>query len=309
MSSVGRASSIAHRWRTRRSACLRARCEWVVATTLLAATLTGAGLPRQAWATSQPSPGCHAREGPRVEQRGVERELVVDGQRRRYILDVPAAALTRRPAPLLLDFHGFQHSAAGVWRVSEFKRLGAEKGFVTVYPQGLPVNLLGRQGDGWEIFTVVGNRDLRLVEELIRDVSEEYCIDLRRVYATGFSNGGFLTHLLACHMADRIAGIAPVGAGMVDVPCKPAAPVAVIIHHGVRDERVGIERAKALGDRWRALNRCGPGEEKRADGCVVAQNCVAGGQVVFCEADLGHHWPAGAADRIWEFFEGHARRP
>lgn len=270
---------------------------------LASAFAVGACASSPASGLPQPSSGCSIAAAGRAELRGAEREIIVDGERRTFILDVPRAAIERAPAPLLLDFHGFEHSAAGVWRVSEFKDLAAQRGFLTVYPQGLTVRLLGREGAGWEIFRVEGNRDLRFVEELIRNVSEEYCVDLRRVYATGFSNGGFLTHLIACQLADRIAGIAPVGAGLVDVRCMPARPVRVIIHHGVRDERVSIGRARALRDQWLSLNGCGPGAEKREDGCAVYQGCKSGGAVVFCEADLGHHWPKGAGERIWSFFD------
>ncbi|MCX8073326.1 MAG: hypothetical protein N3C12_12880 [Candidatus Binatia bacterium] len=253
-----------------------------------------------------PSAGCGKTDaGEEAAARGVEQELEVDGQKRTYILDVPPSALGRVPVPLLLDFHGFQHSAAGVWRVSEFKRLGEENGFVTAYPQGLPVQLLGREGAGWQIFTSENNRDLRFVRALIDHLAERYCIDRHRIYATGFSNGGFLAHLLACHMADVISGIAPVGAGLLPVPCTPARALPVIIHHGTIDDRVPIERARALRDRWRELNGCDVASDRTSDGCLVYRHCRSGGAVVFCESELGHHWPPGASERIWRFFEQH----
>ncbi len=303
MSSVERTTKVIGSRRGVREALWQARRGRGAIAWLLLAILAGPTPATGVEVTPRPSTGCHTQPKKRTEERGIERTLTVDGQPRAYILDVPKAAIEHRPAPLLIDFHGFQHSAAGVWRVSEFRRLGEERGFITAYPQGLPVELLGREGAGWEIFATEGNRDLRFVEELIRQLGEELCLDLSRVYATGFSNGGFLTHLLACQMADRIAGIAPVGAGIVDVPCKPVRPVRVIVHHGVRDERVNVERARALGDRWRSLNGCGSNGERRTDGCTVYKGCVAGGEVAFCEHDLGHHWPAGAGERIWSFFE------
>lgn len=271
---------------------------------MLPAVLLFCAAASASWA-SRPSTGCRLRADPH-EARGVEETLIVAGQKRAFLLDVPAAALRGTPVPLLLDFHGFQHSAAGVWRVSEFKELGAARGFITVYPQGLPVRLRGREGVGWDLAPPEHNGDVQFTIALIEHVAGRYCIDLDRVFATGFSNGAFLSHLLACALAGRIAGIAPVGGGTLEVPCAPAQPIPVIIHHGIRDDRVPVARARALRDQWRALNGCEAREVPLQDGCVAYRKCKPGGAVVYCESDLEHHWPPGAGKRIWEFFESAA---
>lgn len=239
-----------------------------------------------------------------------ERTLAVDGVERTFILDVPDTVQPRRAVPLLLDFHGFGHSAAGVWRVSGFRELGVRERFITVYPQGLDVELLGRRGPGWEIASVDGNREVAFVLRLLETLEHEYCIDRSRIYATGFSNGAFLSHLLGCALSDRIAAIAPVSGGTANVACRPARAVSVMVHHGRNDSVVPVERGRQLFQDWKKLDGC-PGTRPMAAGeaCERAVDCSDGASVVYCEFDGEHRWPPEATGRIWEFLATHPLRP
>jgi polyhydroxybutyrate depolymerase len=252
----------------------------------------------------RPSAGCKLVE---VERgRRLERVIEVDGQRRTYILDVPDIVKPATPAPLLLDFHGFGHSGAGVWQVSGFRALAEKEGFITVYPQGLPVTLelRGKKwvNDGWDMFKTDGNRDLRLVTALLADLEAQYCIDQARVFATGFSNGAFFTSLLGCTMADKFAAVAPVAGGSLPIPCKPSRGVPVLIHHGRNDELIGVDRAHRGRDAWIEADGC---KESLSNGCERHRECRDGATVEYCEGDQDHTWPAEATGRIWKFFTEH----
>lgn len=239
-----------------------------------------------------------------------ERSIDVGGVARTFILDVPETIQPRRAVPLILDFHGFGHSAAGVWRVSGFRELGVRERFITVYPQGLEVQMLGRQGAGWDVFVLDGNRELAFVSRLLDLLENEYCIDRSRVFATGFSNGAFLSHLLGCALADRIAAIAPVSGGAPDLTCKPSRPVSAIVYHGRDDRIVPVDRGRRLFQEWKRLDAC-PGVRPRSDGeaCERAVDCAGGVGVEYCEFDGEHRWPPQATGRIWEFFATHPLTP
>jgi polyhydroxybutyrate depolymerase len=253
-----------------------------------------------------------------VEQgRELHRAIDVGGVRRSYILDVPERVQPHAPVPLLFDFHGFGHSAAGLWRVSGFHELAAHDGFITVYPDGLPVHLLGRDAPGWEIFSTVDNRDLALTATLLDRLESEYCIDEARVFATGFSNGAFFTHLLGCTMADRFAAIAPVSGGLITTPCAPARGVSVLIHHGRHDPLIEVQRGRNARDAWIEKDKCHqpsetaregmrpPRERQASSGCEWHRHCRDGAEVEYCEDDGEHRWPAQATERIWSFFRDH----
>jgi polyhydroxybutyrate depolymerase len=256
----------------------------------------------------RPSAGCASST---VERgRRLERGLDVDGTRRAFILDVPNAVKPGDPAPLLLDFHGFGHSGAGVWGASAFKELATRVGFITVYPEGLPVRLTirgeEREGAGWEMYTLDGNRDLAFVRALLDELERRYCIDRRRIYATGFSNGAFFSSLLGCAMADRIAAVAPVSGGPLRVACAPVRPVPILIQHGRQDPLIPVEYARTAVDAWVAADGC-DAAAKQPDGpsCQRYPRCRGDATVEYCEEDYAHTWPPQATERVWEFLREH----
>jgi polyhydroxybutyrate depolymerase len=278
--------------------------------------LVGAHWASAATVAARPSAGCRAES--LEHSRELHRTIDVGGVQRSYILDVPERVQPHAPVPLLFDFHGFGHSAAGLWRVSGFHELAARDGFITVYPDGLPVHLLGREAPGWEIFTTAGNRDLALTATLLDRLEADYCIDEARVFATGFSNGAFFTHLLGCTMADRFAAIAPVSGGLITTPCAPARGVPVLIHHGRRDALIEVQRGRNARDAWIEKDQCNepsektaregmrtPREEQASNGCEWHHHCRDGAEVEYCEDDGEHRWPVEATERIWNFFRDH----
>jgi len=254
---------------------------------------------------ARPSAGCEKdafQAGGRLEQ-----TIDVNGMKRSYILDVPSAMKPHQPAPLLLDFHGLGHSAEGVWRVSAFRQLGEREGFITAYPNGEPVHFEhdGKtyDGRGWEVRSIDGNRDLAFVRVLLDRLANDYCIDLARVFVTGFSNGAFLSHVLACTMADRIAAIAPVSGGRIFVACQPPRGVPVLIQHGTLDPLISTVDARAARDTWLETDHCG--ERQRDGACETYSACRDGAVVEYCEESFEHRWPPQATERIWEFFRQH----
>jgi polyhydroxybutyrate depolymerase len=289
-----------------------------IAVALLACGLgvvAGAHRMSAAMVAARPSAGCRANS---VQQgRELDRTIEVGSVQRNYILDVPENVRPHVPVPLLFDFHGFGHSAAGLWRVSGFRQLAARDGFVTVYPDGLPVHLLGRDAPGWEIFTTAGNRDLALTAALLDRLEAEYCVDEARVFATGFSNGAFFTHLLGCTMADRFAAIAPVSGALITTPCVPTRGVPVVIHHGRHDPLIAVQQGRNARDAWIEKDQCHqpsetagegtrtPRQEHTADGCEWYRHCRDGAAVEYCENDGEHRWPVEATERIWNFFRDH----
>jgi polyhydroxybutyrate depolymerase len=250
---------------------------------------------------ARPSAGCRADSFDRG--RPLRLEIGVGETTRSYLLDVPDSIATHKPVALVFDFHGFQHSAEGVWRVSRFKDLSPTERFITAYPDGLPVHLLERDGAGWEIFKIDGNRDLAFVKQMLDHLERTYCIDLNRIYATGFSNGAFLSNLLACSMADTFAAVAPVSGGRLSVPCTASRYVPVIAHHGRNDPLIAVTQAREMRDAWVEKNAC----HGKADGegCETYRGCRDGAEVIYCEDDGAHSWPPAATKRIWEFFKAH----
>ena len=78
--------------------------------------------------------------------------------------------------------------------------------------------------------------DIRFTKAIITTLASEACIDAKRVYATGCSNGGGMAFKVGCDAADVIAGIAPVDFDCVTsaaandrtcgTACAPPRPIA-----------------------------------------------------------------------------------
>jgi len=174
-----------------------------------------------------PSAGCSSdvAGGPVDEPR----TLVVDGTERTYLYLGPERAPGDGPAPLVIDFHGLAEGADLHRVVSRLDALATREGFALATPSGTgePV--------AWGVSTDASNPDLRFVDALIDEIGLRDCVDLRRVYAIGLSNGAMLSSTLACASSDRIAAIATV-AGLTDPPaCAPDRAVPVISFHGTDD--------------------------------------------------------------------------
>jgi polyhydroxybutyrate depolymerase len=244
----------------------------------------------------EPSAGCRPGTSP----------AVVGGRRqvagRPVLLDAPAAA-SDRPAPLVLALHGFRSTPEDMRDGTGLSELARTDGVVVAYPQGHDgVELLGTSGVGWDM-RPAETIDRDFVRDLLDRLERDRCIDRRRIYVTGMSNGGFLANLLGCQLADRLAAVAPV-AGALDLgDCVPARPVPILLLYGTADAVVPPDLVRGGVAWWARRNACGA--PAPAEGCTRWSGCAA--DVVACEGPQAHRWPADATGKIWHFFSAHPR--
>jgi polyhydroxybutyrate depolymerase len=83
-----------------------------------------------------------------------------------------------------------------------------------------------------------GVDDVAFTRGMLDRLEADLCVDPRRVFATGMSNGGFMSHRLACEMSDRIAAVAPVSGVNTLATCTPTRAVSVLDFHGTADPTV-----------------------------------------------------------------------
>jgi len=268
--------------------------------------------------TSGPSAGCSRSVVQGKPGQTVLRSIVSGGVKRTFRLHLPASS-GKGPVPLVLNFHG--RSATGIDQeiASGLVSVSDREGFVLVSPDGTGTPL------GWSAGATAPNRvdDVRFVADLLDQLTSELCIDQARVYATGFSNGAFMTSQLACSMPDRIAAVAAVGG--VHYPGGCGARIPVLAIHGTADDIVPIDGGIVRGWRyagarvamyeWAATNGCRPA----ADALPLAKDVTAAAYVD-CAAPTefvvidgaGHAWPGAPGTRqesvsgaalVWNFFE------
>ena len=188
---------------------MRALCAIAGSLAVLAASTTA--MAGGAWSRPPvPSAGCgtsHVESGQRLGS------MEVEGASRTWVEHVPQAHDGHSPVPVVIQFHGFPEDPTEVERQTGFGRLGSQEGFVVVAPAGrghLPQWYEEDFGDGF-VDATRSNADVVFIDALLDRLGAELCVDLGRVYATGFSNGGAMTSVLACALEDRLAAVAPVG--------------------------------------------------------------------------------------------------
>ena len=252
-----------------------------------------------------PVPGCAASAWTPGTTKTVE--LAHGGLTRKYTVHVGSSAPVDTPTPVLFSFHGLTSNAWQQQWLSQGDKSADDNGFIVVYPEGVQAsfNAEGCCGQAAQ----QGIDDVGFARAIVDDVAANVCIDRKRVYATGMSNGGFMSFRLACSAADVFAAIAPV-AGALPAACAPARPVPVIAFHGDADNTVSYASGQAAVATFRTKNGC-TGEPTRtmygSAYCDRWTACNAGVTVELCSfPGFGHWWPGTAQGRaatpaMWEF--------
>ncbi|MBI2487855.1 MAG: hypothetical protein HYW01_13130 [Deltaproteobacteria bacterium] len=203
------------------------------------------------------------------------------GIERTYRIHVPPSYDETKPAPLLLVFHGLGGDGKEMESATKFNDISDRRGFIVVYPNGYKSSW--SDGSGASPASREGIDDVGFVSALIDKLAKELRIDLNRVYATGFSNGGLFAQRLACELSDKIAAIASVGGTMAEKlspGCDPNRAVSVMHTHGTEDSIVPWEGGEVRGvgisgwrilsvpamlSRWIDINDCSTSTKKEHD--------------------------------------------
>ena len=255
------------------------------------------------------------------------------GKDRTVYVRVPSKYDATKPTPVVLNFHGYTSNAKEQAAYTGMERKADEAGFIAVHAEGI-----GTQ-KSWNAGACCGDAmetkvdDVALVSAIIDELEAKLCVDAKRVFATGMSNGGFLSHRLACELSNRIAAIAPV-AGVMGIPtCTPTRPVSVMHFHGTSDYLVpydGVDEqdrkfpsVPATTDAWAKRDGCTDAPRTTFESgdvkCTTQDKCTSGAEVTLCTVDGGGHtWPGAipvgfskttqairATDAMWEFFQKH----
>ena len=209
-------------------------------------------------------------------------------------------------------------------------------GWIAAYPDSVL--------DGWDAFGSTpdwglhpGADDVKFIGALIDRIVAGDGVEPGRVYVTGMSRGGMMTHRIGCELSSRVAAIAPVSGNMAtatgsaaDVPCNPTRPVSVLAIHGTADGVIPIAGGRVdipfspLVDvmaRWRMADGCGGASSVWTDGPSTTTSwlCPGGTTVAMRVVEGGWHvWPGtptgvGGPDAfdgsrvVADFFAAHAR--
>jgi len=258
-----------------------------------------------------------------------EYEIEHAGERRTFLVDIPEPSGLR---PLVLAFHGWGGDPTQLENTTRIASAAVARGWVVARPLGIHKSF-----DGGTCCGEASERrvdDVGLTRAIVEHLARAACVDRRRVFATGFSNGGFLSHRLGCEASDVFAAVASVAGTLGIERCAPTHAVSALHIHGRADGIVPFAGDSSKGwrsvastiDTWTAALRCVPeaAEESYANGnarCVRNAQCDGDAEVILCRDDKAMHtWPGGprsfgfggsqdldATSMILDFFARHTR--
>jgi polyhydroxybutyrate depolymerase len=235
--------------------------------------------------------------------------------------------------------HGGFGSGPNLENQSELSTKADEENFIVVYPEGVasPLNIrTWNAGDCCGYSALNDIDDVGFISALIDSLSSNYAIDTLRIYATGMSNGAFMSYRLACELSDKIAAIAPVAGSMALDECLPVQSVPIIHFHSYLDSNVPYNGGYGDGvsnhynppidsvlSIWSDINGCTIVQDTLVNDSnyshVIWNDCDCNAAIeYYITQDGGHSWPGGnqtiigdpvsslqATDLLWDFFQEH----
>jgi polyhydroxybutyrate depolymerase len=171
--------------------------------------------------------------------------LMHDGLNRTYTYFVPSTWTANQSLPLLILLHGLTQTGNGVMGITDFNQLAEDNQFIVVYPDGINFAWNANMN-----VSVSNADDMGFIESLASSFQQAYNTNPLKQYLVGFSNGGFMSHKMACESSMCFAAIATVAGNMSDTVyanCNPVYNPAVLHIHGTADAVVPYNGGTATG--------------------------------------------------------------
>ena len=218
------------------------------------------------------------------------------GGTRGFALRLPANYDRNKPYPLIFGFHwnggtskdvdtggsnGYVMAHFGLQKLSK-------NGAIFVAPQGL--------GNGW---ANSGGQDLKFVDDMVKLLEDNYCVDTTRVLTNGFSYGGGMSYEIACARA-KVFRAAAIYEGAQLSGCEGGNdPIALWQMVGLEDTVCPVSLATPIRDRFVRNNGCtaqNPPQPPRAPPylspgghvCTDYAGCSSGHPLRWCVHQSGH---------------------
>jgi len=287
---------------------------------------------------------------------GVSTNMTVmfEGEDRFYRLHLPSKYNVNIAYPVLYFHHGYGETASAIATeaMTGLSDLSDINDFIVIYPEALTLIQNGVDTgikawgfpscndvpnndtctSPWSGYSkddctsniceyCTCNNDTEFIDHLMDVIEDTYCIDLRRNYVSGFSQGGVFTHHLSCILGGRIAAIAPThGQQHRGFNCAPTTSRVSIMHTwGTQDQWVPADgkissdkyyylSASDVVNEWTTAQGCGTNPmlyptvlTRKGFSCTEYDSCTTGSTVVSCSWIGGHWWPTNNPSDITEF--------
>jgi len=242
----------------------------------------------------------------------------VDGEKREALVVAPVStAAVKRP--LVFAFHGHGGNMNGAAQSMHIHVVWPQA--IVVYPQGLihrptPGDPQGNR-PGWQVEANqsagnVGNKDLDFFDAMVATMKQKYIIDDRRVYTTGFSNGGIFSYLLWAERSKVIAAIGEVAGALWNSEHLTQARSLLAIG-GEADTTDAFTVQEASVESARQIDQAtGNGQNCPVPAGASGTKCTFYSSAIQTPVKTlfhpgAHIYPTWAPDEIVKFFKNHTQ--
>ncbi|KAH8891721.1 carbohydrate esterase family 1 protein [Thozetella sp. PMI_491] len=264
---------------------------------------------------AQPSPGCgNAPKLITTAAASTPLSLTSNSKSRQFYVKLPEPYVKDHPYRLILTLHALggnaQQVTVGTGGYLPWYGMPAlvndSVSAIYVAPNGL--------NNGW---SNQGGEDVVFIQQVIKTVEDDLCIDQKLRFSTGFSYGAAMSYSLACSLGKEIRAVAVLSGNPQISGCSGGTePVAYYGQHGVKDQVLPITGGRQMRDRFVKNNGCTaqtPTEPEAGSGKHIKttySGCSADHPVVWVAFD-GDHNPQPkdsgksttfAAAETWDFF-------
>jgi poly(3-hydroxybutyrate) depolymerase len=174
---------------------------------------------------------------------------------------------------------------------------------IFVAPQG--------NGNGW---ANSGGADLTFVDNMLKQIQEDLCVDTTRIFSMGFSYGGGMSFAIACGRATVFRAVAVYAGAQLSGCTDGTKPIAYMGVHSISDGTCTYAGGETLRNKFVTNNGCTaqtppkPASSSNTHICTSFEGCKTGYPVRWCAFNGGGHTPApvdgetngsGGGDKTW----------
>jgi len=166
-------------------------------------------------------------------------DLNHDGINRSYYISYPND--WTEPSGLIINMHGFGGTASNQQAGTQMNSYAHPQNMAVVYPQGITSDIGSPSWNIGAFWDFNSADDVGFISAVIDDIASNFSIDLNRVYACGFSNGGYMAYELACDLSNKITAFGSVAGNFMlnsNQNCDNGREIPIIHFHGTNDPTV-----------------------------------------------------------------------
>jgi polyhydroxybutyrate depolymerase len=146
--------------------------------------------------------------------------IVVDGDTREYYVHVPHSYTGSTTVPVVFMLHGTSGDGEKFYNNSGWREVGEDEDIITVFPSSWRYCIID---DGVQKNTTKWNtypdtewyfcsgqtprNDIKFLSAIITALNGKFKIDNKRIYLSGFSNGGQMAAKCAIELSDKLAAV------------------------------------------------------------------------------------------------------